>query len=204
MRLIGEVTNAAHARTFAAWLLTHSIESQVDGREEGPFEIWVKDEDQFQQAKELLAQFQANPDDKQFVQATAKANEILREQQRRQKQLKKNVVKVSPGARTGTLWQIAPLTVVLIAICAVVALLTEFGDSRHFDRAVFRALQFVAVDSPSPELVQMAATQPDNPQSPTCQRNAWRVLEIGDADLHPLRHLSPDLSTCCGWSSSAA
>ena len=56
MRQIGFVTNAVWAERFTAFLITQGIAAQAE--EEGDvWAIWVRDEDQLDEAKTALEQF---------------------------------------------------------------------------------------------------------------------------------------------------
>jgi GlpG protein len=182
MRLIGELPNDAQARRFCAYLLSESIESHVDGQAKGPYEVWAKDEDRFHEALSAYQEFTANPNAEKYDAAIPKADAILREKEKKRREFRKNMVQANktatPGTR-GSIFKQAPLTAVLIAICVIVALLTEFGDVEHADRAVSRALQFVSVDAPSEELKEMATTSRDDYRvrlASVLRGEIWRVI----------------------------
>ena len=78
MRLIGELDNPSHAEKFSAFLMTEGISVQTDAVGD-VIEIWAKDEDQFEQAKSELDQFQADVDHSRYAQAIQQANSIARE-----------------------------------------------------------------------------------------------------------------------------
>ena len=158
MRLIGELPNQAQTRKFCAFLLSESIDTHTEGPDDGPFEIWVKDEDRFKFSLEEFGKFTEDPNAQRYDAAVAKAEKILRERLERQKQHQKNMTKVdratAPRNPRGSLFQRGPLTTALLAICVLVGFLTELGSNKRVDGAIFRALQFLAYENPGPELLE--------------------------------------------------
>ena len=73
MRLIGELNDGQQARLFSAFLLVKGIESQIDLVDSAKAEVWVKDEDRFQEASEELEKFVANPADAKYSDAVQQA-----------------------------------------------------------------------------------------------------------------------------------
>ncbi len=161
MRLIGNLPSESEANTFTAYLLTQSIECQVESDGQNAFDVWVKDEDGFEQAKAEIIEFRENPKAEKYRKAVAEASKIQEASVARQQQYQKNVRQGTASAQKG-IFETAPLTMVMVLICVVVSLLTEFGSSKHHDRAVARALQFVSIDAPSPALQQSRAENPDS------------------------------------------
>jgi GlpG protein len=140
MRLIGELDNPSHAEKFSAFLLTEGISVQTDAVGD-VIEIWVKDEDQFERAKSELDQFQADADHARYAQAIQQANTITREKEKRRRKIQKKIVNVGAGG----VQRRPTLTLVLIGMCILVALTTDFGDKVG---TVFRSLEFVCIDNP--------------------------------------------------------
>ena len=159
MRLIGSLPSESEARSFVSWLLTKSIECHVEQDGDKDFDIWVKDEDGFETAKSELIEFRANPKNEKYRKAVAEAQKIEDQKVARQKKIQQNM---QGSGKPRGIFETAPLTMVMVMICAVVALLTGFGSAEYDQRAVARALKFVAVDSPSDELKQAWMTNPDS------------------------------------------
>lgn len=152
MRLIGELSNEQHAKRFSAWLVTREIACMVERvNDSDQFEIWAKDEDKFVEARDEFAAFLKNPDDAQYQQAVQQAAQLEKQRQIQVKKYQKNIQPGVSSTQKGV-FEVAPLTMVMVGICVVVALLTNFGSDESKDQAAARALQFVAVDSPSEEL----------------------------------------------------
>jgi len=159
MRLIGSLPSESEADSLTAYLLTQSIECHVESDGKDGFDVWVKDEDGFEQAKSEFARFREDPKAEKYRQAVSEAKKIQQAAVTRQRQYQKNV---RSGPVEKGLFEAAPLTMVLVLICIVVAVLSNFGAKDQYNRAVARSLQFVSVDAPSDELV---ATYNSNPNS---------------------------------------
>ena len=147
MRLLGEIESSDHTTRLVAWLMTKGIKVKVEplDRDGKGYEVWVKDEDLLEQAKVEYADFQSDPNASKFDEAIKQADAIARDEAQQRKRMQKNIVKVQGG-------QVAkrsPLTVLLIALCGIVALMTEFGEAN--DSVVYRALQFVSIAPPVPD-----------------------------------------------------
>ena len=128
MRQLAVLKDEAAARKFAAWLVVQNIEARTDAESDG-WSIWVIDEDQLAQAKQHLAQFQADPNDPRFrnVQQQAAARE--RDEQQKRERAQKNTIDMS--RRWGTGGQIArsaPVVLALIVISVAVFILTDWGE----------------------------------------------------------------------------
>ncbi|MCP4774808.1 MAG: rhomboid family intramembrane serine protease [Planctomycetaceae bacterium] len=150
MRFIGDLEDSRQAKNFSAYLLVKGIETQVDELEEGKrCEIWVKDEDQCDTALADFKAFQLNPSDSKYSEAVQQAQVLMRAEEKKRQQAQKRMVKVSGGV----LPKRKPLTIGIIVVCALVGLLTSFGDGLgngerarvKYDDPVYRALQFVCL-----------------------------------------------------------
>lgn len=147
MRLLGEVESSDQTTRLVAWLMTKGIKVKVEPVDESGtgYEVWVKDEDLLEDAKAEFAEFQSDPSDSKFDEAIKQADAIAREEALQRKRMQKKIVKVQGG-------QVAkrsPLTVLLIALCGIVFLLTDLGESH--DSVVYKALQFVSIAPPIPD-----------------------------------------------------
>ena len=154
MRHIGNLDNREQADAFASYLLVQGIQTQVDW-EDGQADIWVRDEDQFQQALDELKTFQQNPADPRYAESQTTARKIVKQEQQRKKEIQKRIVKV--GERD---FRPKPfITLGLIGISLVIALLTDFGDARP-DSAVYQATQFTVITPP--ESLQLQVSSEDD------------------------------------------
>ncbi len=153
MRLIGSISNSHEAESFSAWLTAEGFENHID-HEGNEFQIWIKEEDRVQAAREGLAAFRENPLDQKYVDSKRRAAEIAREKQLYQRRFEKNVHsgRVATPSSAGK----APLTITLLMISLVVALFTSFGEDK---RSIwFQSLAFCHV--PPDELKEIVAESP--------------------------------------------
>jgi len=148
MRFIGSVETERQARNLSAWLIAEGVDTHVEAAEKG-FEIWARQEDQVERARKELAGFLANPDDSKYDQAHSRAAGIAKENSRKQKKYRENVIR--RNVRTGT-GKKSPLVVLLIAISCFVALLTNFGANEKGqlkDNQAYQAMAFTCVKGPA-------------------------------------------------------
>jgi len=128
MRQAGTVPNAELAQRLADYLLTQQIETRIDAPEgDGVgWAVWIRDDEQVDAGKSVLAEFLANPEDARFVDAGREAARLRKEQQRQARRAAERQINVRQR------WQVAtgipPLTAVLIIASCAVALLTQFGS----------------------------------------------------------------------------
>jgi GlpG protein len=85
MRQIATLPDPDAARRFADYLLTLQIETRLDP-EPGGWALWVCDEDRVPRAKEELAAFTANPADPRFAAARRAAEQVRRDEARKDEQ----------------------------------------------------------------------------------------------------------------------
>lgn len=165
MRNLGSLDSPHQAETFLAYLLVQGIEGHFDASSDPP-EIWVKDEDRLSEAMAELAAFRENPTDEKYSAALTEAKSIRKQQAKKTKALQKNIVHVARGG----LDKKPHLTMLLIILCGVVGLLTNFGmlpggngdlnrngqidaEERaaifaHRTQPIYRWLQFTCVGAP--------------------------------------------------------
>ena len=199
MRHLGNLDSPEQAENFVAYLLVEGIEGHVDTRS-GPVEVWVKDEDQLADAMSKLDAFRQNPTDEKYAAALSQAKVIRKEQAKKTKAMQKNIVHVARGG----LNKKPHLTMALIALCGIVALLTNFGmspggngdrngDGRldqaeeaaliaHRTQPLYRWLQFTSVGPPAGEqlaLKYLASGERDDLRLRTAsllRGEVWRLI----------------------------
>ena len=144
MRQIGTLPQEDSARKFTAHLLTLGIQASADA-ENDQWEIWVRDEDQISQAREELAQYEADPESPIYREAQSKANAIQQAEVDKAIKARENVIEVRGNWKTANRQRRRPLTIVLMLICMSVAMVSgtfapqEKGESRTLAE---RALMF--------------------------------------------------------------
>lgn len=142
MRQLIVLESEASARKLTAYLITERIAAQVDADKTGHI-VWVRDEDQLPRAKEILAQFQASPDDPRFQGAERTAESIRRDEERLRREKLANVVEMRGRWGSGAgIRRRSPLVFALIAISVLVAILTNGGRQPN-GNAVLDKLLFV-------------------------------------------------------------
>ena len=137
MRTIGKLTTEQTATRFSDFLFVQGIENQVEDEEDGTFSLWVLEEDQMLKAAELLKQFQANPNNAAFKDATGQAS-AQRSQEAKEDSSRRSTVMDSARVGyerhfTGT----AMLTWAIIAICVAVGLYSQLGANDKSVRSLF-------------------------------------------------------------------
>lgn len=142
MRQAGSLPVEAEARRFCLYLIAHGIEVNLEA-DGGAWTIWVRDEDRLAEAKQALAEFQADPQAAKFQGLEQQAEARLRAEIAKQKKRQENVVDVrgrwAANSRAPSTKR-APLTTALIVISIVVAVLTNLGQAKT--GSVQRALMF--------------------------------------------------------------
>ncbi|TWU41034.1 rhomboid family intramembrane serine protease [Novipirellula artificiosorum] len=143
MRRIGTLSNEALAQRFCDFLVTLAIDAATDSSsaEDGaPWDIWIRDEKDVEQAREELVSFEASPDAERYnvkMQAATLRNKQVEEQQRRIAEQRKLHRKMP--ATTGASGMAAnfpgrqqkiPVTIAVIAISVVAGYLSYFGRPR--------------------------------------------------------------------------
>ena len=197
MRHLGNLDTPEQAGNFLAYLIVKGIDGRID-RSSGSAEIWVKDEDQLAEAMTELAAFRENPTDEKYASAFAQAKAIKKAEAKKIKAMQKNIVHVARGG----LNKKPHLTMLLIALCGLVALLTNFGlipggngDSDrdgqlseaeitaiidHQTQPLYRWMQFTCVNPPeSLALAREYAGNQDNLRFRTASLlngEVWRLI----------------------------
>jgi GlpG protein len=136
MRMLTTFGEESRAARFGDYLVTLKIPNTVEAGA-GGYAVWVHDDDHLARAQQELAAFQANPDDPRYTSAGGEAESIRKQEQKRQRRLAEKHVDVRTAWSRSGIGR-APLTIVLIAACLVVALLTQLGkDLQPVGAALF-------------------------------------------------------------------
>jgi len=129
MRKFGAIRDEIDAKRLIDYLLTQRIVAVMDVAADprDGWELWVREEDQFDSAKQILAEFREAPGDPRF-EATAAANEI-RKRQSQDLQRRAKLQQTMPRGGLGSMMsRQIPLTIGFIILAAIVSLITKFGD----------------------------------------------------------------------------
>lgn len=131
MRQIGTIPDEDHARRFEDYALTRGIKTRIE-QDDGRWAVWVYDEDQVAQGKEELESFQQNPDEERYVAASRSAEAIRKQDEKRSREYRKNVVDV-PQRWSRPLWRQVPGAFSLILVSILLALIsTDFHTPWYF------------------------------------------------------------------------
>jgi GlpG protein len=125
MRQAGTLPGEQEAERFADYLLTLGITTRVE-KQGDSWAVWVREEERVPQAKQELEAFAGNPADPRYADVESKAQTLRREAAAKDEQARKNIVELRGRWSPAYGWQ--PLTMILIGLCASVALATNLGD----------------------------------------------------------------------------
>lgn len=123
MRLLDECADRREAQRLADALLVQRIETDV--REGGRWEVWVRDDDDMERARALLASFRAGTIDEA---ASARARDIREEQKAADAGWAQRFVHGRNLWRTADAIGLQPLTTAMILFMLVAAWATRLGD----------------------------------------------------------------------------
>ncbi|NNJ26486.1 rhomboid family intramembrane serine protease [Alienimonas chondri] len=127
MRLLAELSPDRAARLTDVLITSgKAAELRPSPGDDGDAAVWVVEEDDLEPAKETLAAFLAEPDAPKFVAASKQAEKLRAAAAKERKAAAKRVRRGRDSFRDATsglpLWQRAPVSAVLFAVCVVVAL----------------------------------------------------------------------------------
>jgi GlpG protein len=130
MRQIGTLPDEDQAQALADYLLTLRIETRLDQQGDG-WEVWVRDEDRVDQARQELTAFQANPTDTRYAAAYRTAQALRREEDRQEKAYRKRQIdlRVKLTQPQGGSYRLA---VFLAVLSIAVTVYTNFGQNEAF------------------------------------------------------------------------
>jgi GlpG protein len=140
MRQAGVIDDLKRAQRFADYLLARGIKSRVEPQPTGG-KLWIYEDGQLEQARQELAEFNADPDNARYDRQ--REAQALREQERREQELaKQRMINVrttwGKRGRPGS----APVSVTLIIVCIALHLLLHYGPATPGLRQFFNSLTF--------------------------------------------------------------
>jgi GlpG protein len=116
MRQIGTIRSQSNADQFLDYLTIQGIAAQAEQDGQGEWVIWVRDENQVEEARRELRQYEDAPDAGRYHDARRQADAIRHEAAERQRRAQKNYVQVRDQWNL-PLRKRAPITTVLIVAC---------------------------------------------------------------------------------------
>ncbi len=143
MRQIGSLAKERDAQRFSAYLITQDIATHIE-HDADNWAIWVRDENNVDQARQLLEQFRIDPTDGRYQGAEREADTIRREAVQQRIAAQKNMIEMR-GRWKGIATQRIPLTMTMIALSILVTLFGEFGHAtKGFGGTINNQLYFVS------------------------------------------------------------
>ena len=140
MRQIGKLDKEKDAHRFADYLVTREIPAHAESDQDG-WAIWVRDEDQLDQAREELENFRRMPDDSRYAGVGRQAQTIRDENIRRQEEARRKTIEIRRSWKSGQgVARRCPVVFAMIGISVVVFLLT--GGEFNQNNKTFRLLHF--------------------------------------------------------------
>ena len=128
MRELHTFTDERHASLLANVLNSRSMPAEVN-QEENTWVVWILSDDDRNKAREVLAEFQRNPDDPEFEAARSTLRQQQADARAKEKKSRKLQVRIQ-DRWSGTGWKSHPATMILIGISvAVVILCTDWQQT---------------------------------------------------------------------------
>ncbi len=152
MRFLGEINGQASAEKFVAYLLTEDIDTHIElaRADSDQWEVWVRDEDRLDEARDELEEFQVDDSDPKYAQAVSAARKILEKKEAVRREASKNLKRIESSGRSFVRGgKMPPLTLTLLILCILVGLLTNFsnpGRSNEIGSTLVQQLSFVSQD----------------------------------------------------------
>lgn len=129
MRKFGTLSDESTAQRLIDYLLTqqiHATANAADNPSEG-WELWVREEDQFETARQILAEYRRNPADARYA-VTAQASQIRKQMAAAVKQRAKLVRRMPQSSMMDIRNRPIPVTIAVIVIATLAGFITRFGN----------------------------------------------------------------------------
>jgi len=132
MRELTTLPTLEESQRLVAYLALQAIETNLE-EDDGEWVIWVLRDEDRDQAREILTDYQSNPADEKYDRAERKVRSVLKEAERLQKA--RNQAERLKKRWEGSWWHSYPATYIYIALCVLVAALaTDWSNIQpsHF------------------------------------------------------------------------
>lgn len=120
MREVHTFQDATAAQRFADALIAGSMPAVVE-EESGSWVVWIQNDDHRAAAKQLLQEYQENPEAEKFQTAAREAKARQKEEQKADKARQKNQINIR-DRWNGVWWKCYPLTIIMVAISVLVVM----------------------------------------------------------------------------------
>ncbi len=134
MRQIGTLPANFDPQVFGDHLLALGMQARFDQRPDG-WLVWIYNEDHVPRARSELEAYLSHPDDPRFDQASRRADDLRRQQEKLDREYRKNFREVSEQW-SGILVRQRPLTLALVAIAVVVFVLEQSPQGARVENAL--------------------------------------------------------------------
>jgi GlpG protein len=131
MRLIGHLPTEDSAAQFSDYLYVEGISNVIESEKEG-WAVWIHAEEQLDKARELLSGYRAAPNDAKFQRQARQARDLRKRDVAEEAAAEKRFFDRSRIFRATMGYRVGPLTIVLIALCVIVAVLSRLGEDVQF------------------------------------------------------------------------
>ncbi|MCP4194515.1 MAG: rhomboid family intramembrane serine protease [Planctomycetaceae bacterium] len=128
MRQIGHLPDERQAQVFLDYLLIQGISAQTDSDESG-WAVWVRNENDVQEARTRLAEFEENPADSRYQTVSKEAQRIRDAERDRRRVAAKQTIDMR-GQWSKPMSRRAPLVMTLIGLSIALSLFSNFGQLR--------------------------------------------------------------------------
>ena len=151
--MIGTIKSDTDAERFSDYLLAQGMENQLEQPASGEeWQVWVEHDDHLDRAKAEMQAYLRNPADTRYDAAAGHAEKIRKEEEKKQKRLRKQFVDVRTRWGQPKQWA-AALTLILIALSCVISVGTNsiglFGERKEpaIDPFRFASIQEARIDA---------------------------------------------------------
>ena len=132
MRSIGEFDHEDHATNFCGYLNGINIRTEVeDEGDEGPWTVWVHDEEKLDEARSEIALFRTSPDDPKYLRIAQEGEARAQEEAKKLDKLRRKERKLNRNWNRGS--GVGRVTLGIICACVVLYILSNLSDDRVID-----------------------------------------------------------------------
>ncbi len=127
MRQIGHLETESGARVFSDYLFVQGIKNEVEAEKDAGWAVWVHAEEEVDRARQLLAEYRAQPNHPKFEHARQVAPKLKEQEEKELAAYQKKIQDRRHLFRPLTDYGFGPLTFALICISVVVYVLSKMG-----------------------------------------------------------------------------
>lgn len=169
MRHIGSIPDENDAVRFGDYLLAQGMKNHVEEGSSG-WAVWVENDDHLDAAKAELDAFGANPRDPKYDGAVRKAEQIRKDEEKRQQRLRSHYRDVRTSWSTPQQF-IQPVTIALLAFSLLAAAATKLGNDVFSPAMNALRIQSVHVVDPNADEIDIPPALQD-----VRHGQVWRLI----------------------------